>query len=216
MNEWTNDWANKQRNEGTSEPINEWVNEWCKIEIKQLELEDDDFQGSHSEVLLVAFSFQGCMCQNWSLFIGRVNYPTISHSPNATWGPLSFVSKSLPLQFVTGQILTLHRGLIMKHIAITLELLLPRKLTHRPLKYEIVGDKKTSYEFFVRKIMVSFWGWRIGSFCAESPGSESAGLTNVTSNELELSGNKRGGTTRGDVGKFEPMNEQQNEMNSHF
>ena len=40
-----------------------------------------------------------------------------------------------PLQFVTGQILTLHRGLIMKHIAIILGLL--------PRKRKNIAPKKT-------------------------------------------------------------------------
>ena len=78
MNERTNDWANKRMNEGTHEPINEWVNEWCNLEIKQLELEDDDFQGSHSEVLLVAVSFQGCICQ--MCMIGDTFSPTEVYS----------------------------------------------------------------------------------------------------------------------------------------
>lgn len=82
---------------------------------------------------------------NWSLFIGRVNYPTISHSTNATWGPLSFVSKSLPLTICNtpdfGTPPRFNHETYCNHIGITP----PKTKKHRPLNYEIVGRQKTHH-----------------------------------------------------------------------
>lgn len=165
---------------------------------------------------------------NWSLFIGRVNYPTISHSTNATWGPLSFVSKSLPLTICNtpdfGTPPRFNHETYCNHIGITP----PKTKKHRPLNYEIVGRQKTHHLNFPleknMRLICRGGGTKIGSkfFAGHFPGSKSAGLTTsrngiayVTSNKLDLSGNKQGGknTPPGDVGKTlsGPMSEH-NEM----
>ena len=96
---------------------------------------------------------------NWSLFIGRVNYPTISHSTNATWGPLSFVSKSLPLKICNrpdfGTPPRFNHETYCNHIGSTP----PKTIKHRTLNYEIVGRQKTSSGIFHwTKKWVSFVG----------------------------------------------------------
>lgn len=102
-----------------------------------------------------------------------------------------------PLQFVTGQILT--------HIAIILGLL-PRKRKNIAPPKKKWNCRKTNniiWIFHWTKKWVSFSRGRIGSElpAGHFPGSKSAGLTTsrngiayVTSNKLDLSGNKQGGS----------------------